>query len=59
MAQKKQSTADRIKHEKEYIAFLEKRLASSNFRANEKPEVIAKTEEKLKKSKFLLKVLQK
>jgi hypothetical protein len=49
----------RIKHEQDYIAFLEKRLASKNFRSNESAEEISKTEQKLKKAKLVLKILTK
>lgn len=49
----------RIKHEQDYIAFLEKRLASTNFRKNESAEVVEKTEAKLKKARLVLKILQK
>lgn len=49
----------RIKHEGEYIKFLEKRLSSMNFRRNSSPEEIEKTEAKLKKAKLILRVLMK
>lgn len=49
----------RIKHEQEYIAFLERRLNSSNYKKNVSPEEYEATEKKLKKAKLVLKVLQK
>lgn len=49
----------RIKHEKDYIAFLETRLKSKNFRKNSSLEEIEKTENKLKKAKLVLRTLEK
>lgn len=49
----------RIKHEEEYIAFLERRLKSNNFKKNVSPEEYEATEKKLKKAKLVLRVLQK
>ena len=48
----------RIKHEEDYIAFLEKRLSSKNFKANVSKEEFDKTAEKLKKAKLVLKILR-
>lgn len=48
----------RLEQEKNYIAFLEKRLASKNFRNNVSKEEVGKTEQKLKKAKLVLKLLQ-
>ncbi len=48
----------RIKHEQEYIEFLERRVKSSNFKKNVSPEEYEKTEKKLKKAKLVLRVLQ-
>jgi hypothetical protein len=48
----------RIQHELNYIAFLEKRLASSNYKKNVSKEEYEETEAKLKKAKFILKVLK-
>lgn len=56
---KRQTNQQRIQHEQEYIAFLEKRLASVNFKKNVPPEEFVKTQEKLKKARLVLKVLQK
>jgi hypothetical protein len=47
----------RIKHEEEYITFLEKRLTSENFKRNVSEEEYEKTKEKLKKAKLVLKIL--
>ena len=44
---------------KDYIKFLERRLASSNYKKNVSPEEYEKTEAKLKKAKLVLKVLSK
>ena len=55
---KKLGKKERIAQEEQYIAFLEKRLASENYKANVEPEEFAKTQEKLKKAKFLLKTLK-
>lgn len=49
----------RIKHEQDYIKFLERRLASSNFKKNASPEEYEKTEQKLKKAKLVFRVLNK
>ena len=49
----------KIKHEKDYILFLERRLASSNFKKNVSPEEYEATEKKLKKAKLILRVLEK
>lgn len=48
----------RIKQEEEYIAFLEKRLASKNFKANVSNEEFENTAGKLKKAKLILKILK-
>jgi len=49
----------RIQHEQDYIKFLENRLRSANFKKNVSPEEYEKTEQKLKKAKLVLRVLQK
>jgi hypothetical protein len=49
----------RIQHEQDYIKFLERRLASANFKKNSSPDEYAKTEQKLKKARLVFKVLQK
>ena len=48
----------RLAHELDYIAFLEKRLNSKNFKANSTPDEYSKTESKLKKAKLVLKILK-
>jgi hypothetical protein len=57
MKKKKLSMPERIKHEEDYMAFLQKALASENFQRND-PERYAKFKEKYEKSKFLLKTLK-
>lgn len=52
------SLKDRVQHEEKYITFLEKRLASQNFRQNVSSEEFDATREKLKKAKFILKTLR-
>jgi hypothetical protein len=52
------SKEQRIKHEQNYIAFLEKRLASKNFKANSTPEEYEMTEKKLKKARLVFKMLK-
>ena len=47
----------RIQHEQNYIKFLERRLASKNFRKNVSPEEIEKTEQKLKKARLVFRTL--
>jgi len=47
----------RIKQERDYIAFLEKRLNSANYKKNVSPEEFDKTKAKLKKAKLVLKIL--
>lgn len=49
----------RLKHEEDYILFLQRRLASANFKKKSSLEEYEKTKNKLKKSKFILRVLQK
>lgn len=49
----------RIKHEKDYIAFLERRSKSANFKKNVSPEEYEDNEKKLKKAKLVLRVLEK
>ncbi len=55
---KKQKKSD-LQHEQDYVAFLEKRLASKNFQANSTPEEVEKTKEKLKKARLKLKFMKK
>jgi len=47
----------RIKQEEDYILFLEKRLNSENYKKNVSREEYAKTQEKLKKARLVLKIL--
>jgi hypothetical protein len=46
-----------IKHEREYIAFLEKRVNSENYKKNVSPEEFEETKEKLKQARLVLKIL--
>jgi hypothetical protein len=49
----------RLEHEKEYVAFLERRLASKHYKASVSPEEYAGTEAKLKKAKLVMRMLSK
>ena len=49
----------RIKHEQDYIEFLERRVKSTNFKKNVSPEEYATTEAKLKKARLVMRVLSK
>lgn len=49
----------RIEHEKNYIAFLENRLNSENYKKNVSSEEYAETKAKLKKAKLVLRILTK
>lgn len=53
------SDQKRIKHEQDYIAFLERRLRSANFKKKASSEEYAETETKLKKARLVLRVLEK
>ena len=54
----KKRKPNRIEQEQQYIAFLEKRVASKNFRANVSKEEYNATKAKLKKARLVLKLLQ-
>ena len=54
---KKLSKQQTIRHEEDYVAFLEKRLASKHFRSSALPAIIQMTEAKLKKAKLKLRLL--
>jgi hypothetical protein len=47
----------KIKHEEDYIAFLERRLKSAHYKKNSSEEEYTKTETKLKKAKLVLRLL--
>ena len=49
----------RVKHEQDYIKFLENRLRSQNFKNNVSLEEYEATEKKLKKAKLVLRILEK
>ena len=56
---KKEDSKERmIKHSEEYIEFLQKRLASENYKASVTEEVYNKTKAKLNKEKLILKFLK-
>ncbi len=48
----------RLKQEEDYIAFLEKRLNSENYKKNVSSEEYSKTQEKLKKARLVLRMLK-
>jgi hypothetical protein len=50
---------NKIKHEQDYVEFLERRVKSANFKKNVSPEEYAVTEAKLKKARFVMRVLKK
>lgn len=54
----KKNKQQELKHEEDYVAFLEKRLASKNFVANVTTDEYNKTKEKLKKARFKLRTLK-
>ena len=49
----------RLKHEQDYIEFLERRVKSANYKKNVSPEEYAATEAKLKKARLVARVLAK
>ena len=49
----------RIKHEQDYIEFLERRVKSANYKKNVSPEEYAASEAKLKKAKLVMRMLSK
>lgn len=51
-------TKQRLEHEKNYIAFLEKRLKSKHYKENVSLEEYAETEKKLKKARLVFKLLK-
>jgi hypothetical protein len=50
--------AQRIQHEKNYIAFLETRLRSKHYKENASAAEYAATEAKLKKARLVFKLLK-
>jgi hypothetical protein len=50
---------DKLQHEKEYVAFLERRLKSAHYKASVSPEEYEETEKKLKKARLVLRMLEK
>ncbi len=55
---KKKTTAQVIKETEQYVAFLEKRLASKNYKAAVSADEFNKEKEKLSKAKTRLKLLK-
>ncbi len=54
---KKLTSQERIKQEEQYLAFLEKRLSSVNYKNNVSAEEYKKTKYKYDKAKLTLKML--
>ncbi len=55
----KKNKQQELKETNEYVAFLEKRLASKNYKANVSAEEYEACKDKLKKARFRLKLLKK
>ena len=49
----------RIKHEQDYISFLERRIKSTNYKKKVSPEEYAETEAKLKKARLVMRMMEK
>jgi hypothetical protein len=47
-----------LEHERNYVAFLKKRLESDSYKANSTPEEYEITKQKYEKAKFKLKMLE-
>jgi hypothetical protein len=58
VGKKKLTRSQEIKHEEGFIVFLEKRLASKNFKNNVTDEEFKKTQEKLSKARLKLRLLK-
>ena len=56
---KKKSKSEMLKHEKDYVEFLKKRLESDNYKKNVSAEEYEETQDKYKKAKFRLRILEK
>jgi hypothetical protein len=56
MKKKQENKKDAIKQHNDFIAFLEKRVQSKNFKENVSEEEYDKTVEKLKKARLKLKL---
>ena len=56
---KKMTKQEELKHEREYVEFLKKRLNSENFKRNVSEEEFEKTKAKYDKAKFRLRLLEK
>lgn len=55
---KKMTVPEQIAHEENYVAFLQKRLNSENFKANSSQEEYDQAQKKYDKAKFILKTLK-
>jgi hypothetical protein len=58
MAKKTQTKQEQISQEEQYIAFLQKRLASEHYKEVTSKEDYAKEKAKYEKAKFKLKMLK-
>jgi hypothetical protein len=58
MAKKKLTKEERIQHERDYIAFLKKRLASEHFQKTASDKELDEVDEKLSKAKLVLRCLE-
>ncbi len=56
---RKKTESPNLEIKKKYIAFLQKRVNSENYKKNVSSEEFEKTKEKLKKEKTLIKLLYK
>lgn len=56
---KKMTKQQELKHEREYVEFLKRRLESKNFKANVSEEEYEKTKHKHDKAKLRLRLLEK
>lgn len=55
---KKMTKQEELAHEREFVAFMKKRVESKNFKANVAPEEFQKAKEKYDKAKFRLRILE-
>lgn len=57
MGKKQKTKQEKLKETRDYIAFLEKRLASKNYKAKVSTEKYDKTKAKLDKARLVAKML--
>lgn len=55
---KKVTKQEQLKHEKEYVEFLKKRINSENFKKNVSAEEFEKTKVKYEKAKLIVRLLE-